>query len=394
MNATLTLSQQLIRIASITPNDGGCQKIIQQELRNYDFDFIALDGEKTKNLLAIQPGDKPLIAFSGHTDTVPPGDLQLWHSPPFTPTIKEGYLYGRGAADMKCATAAMIIAYQEFFQKHPNPAFRMAFMLTSDEEGDATEGTINIVNYLIKENITLSWCLIGEASSQKQLGDSIKIGRRGSLHGELYLKGKQGHIAYPQLAQNPIHRCFKALDTLTETHWDNGNEWFTPTSFQIYNIHADTGATNMIPGSLSASFNFRFAPCSQAQTLQQRVTQILDQYHLDYSIKWNLMSTPFLSTPGILTSACQNAIKKNTQIDTRLNTEGGTSDGRFITQTGCEIVELGPINKTIHQVNECIKLEDLTTLKNIYYDTLTELNQLIKEQGEDKHALLANEIRT
>lgn len=278
---------------------------------------------------------------------------------------------------MKCAIAAMLMAYQEFKQLQPRPKFRMAFMITSDEEGEATDGTIKIVEHLTENNIKLDWCLIGEATSKLTLGDTIKVGRRGSLHGELQLHGKQGHIAYPKQADNPIHRCFKALDELTEHTWDNGNEFFSPSSFQIYNIHADTGATNMIPGSLSASFNFRFAPSSSADSLKNEVHKILDAYNLDYTITWNLMSTPFLSEAGKLRLACQQAIQNNLNIDSEANTEGGTSDGRFIIKTNCEIVELGPINKTIHQVNERIKISDLHQLQATYLQVLQQLNNLI-----------------
>jgi succinyl-diaminopimelate desuccinylase len=377
MNDVIELSKKLINTQSVTPNDNGCQSIVADILNQNGFQITSLPGEKTTNMWAEQPGNKPLFAFSGHTDTVPAGDLEAWLSPPFQASIRNNHLYGRGTADMKCAIAAMLLAYQAFLQQVPTPNFRMGFMLTSDEEGDATEGTIKIVRHLQENNIRLDWCLVGEASSKNQLGDSIKVGRRGSLHGELQLRGKQGHIAYPQLAENPIHRCFKALDELTEQTWDSGDEFFSPSSFQIYNIHADTGATNMIPGSLSASFNFRFSPSSTADTLKQNVHAILDKYHLDYTINWNLMSTPFLSKAGKLRQSCQNAIKNTLNINTLANTEGGTSDGRFIIKTNCEIVELGPINKTIHQVNECINLNDLNQLKQTYLEMLIQLNQLI-----------------
>jgi succinyl-diaminopimelate desuccinylase len=382
MTPVLELSQQLINIKSITPNDPACQQLLSDRLASQHYKITQLPGDLTQNFWAEQPGDKPLLVFSGHTDTVPAGDLGLWTSPPFTATIREKRLFGRGTADMKCAIAAMMVAQESFFKDNPEAHFRLGFMITSDEEGDATEGTVKLVEHTLKNNIKINWCLIGEATSINQLGDHVKIGRRGSLHGELFLKGKQGHIAYPQLADNPIHRCFKALDELTETTWDSGNDLFSPTSFQIYNIHADTGATNMIPGSLSASFNFRFAPPSTAESLKKEVLQKLDQYNLDYRIEWKLMSTPFFSKSGALLNACKTAINHQQGISTIPNTAGGTSDGRFITKTGCEIVELGPINKSIHQVNENILLEDLEQLTNIYYHVLMDLNKQLESNKE------------
>ena len=370
---TLQLAKELINIESITPNDNGCQALIKRELQALDFTVINLDSGPVKNLWAQRGNEGPILGFSGHTDTVPPGPAEKWHTPAFEANVREGNLYGRGAADMKGALAAMLIATKHFVEQNPNHKGTIGFLITSDEEGDATDGTVKIVEYLQKNNIHLDWCLIGEASSNQELGDAIKIGRRGSLHGMLTVIGKQGHIAYPQLADNPIHRSFKALDMLTQTQWDEGNEHFTPTSFQVYNIQADTGATNVIPGSLNARFNFRYAPSSTAEQLQTRVHKVFDDHELNYKIDWHLSSKPFLSEPGPLTQATIDTIQEVCQLATHPNTTGGTSDGRFIAPTGTEVVELGVVSKCIHQVNEHVSVEDLDKLTSLYTGVLQKL---------------------
>lgn len=370
MPDTLALAQSLINIPSITPNDNGCQRVITKALEQMGFEITPLNSGEVSNLFARRGTTGPLLAFCGHTDVVPPGPDANWSSPPFTATVKDNVLYGRGAADMKGALAAMLIGCQRFIEKHPDHPGSIAFLITSDEEGEATDGTIKLVEYLERENIPLDYAIIGEASSSNRVGDAIKIGRRGSLHGTLQVFGKQGHIAYPQFADNPIHRCFKALDKLSHTEWDAGNAHFSPTSFQIYNIQADTGATNIIPGSLSTRFNFRFSPASTADSLQQRVHKVLDDHALNYQIDWHLSSEPFLSTPGVLTQAVIDSIQAHCQIDTHPNTTGGTSDGRFIARLGTEIVELGAVSTCIHQVDEHVAVADLETLTKLYADIL------------------------
>lgn len=367
------LAKELINIESITPNDNNCQDILINQLQEMGFDITPLPSNGVSNFWAQRNTAQPLLVFSGHTDVVPPGPLNKWRTDPFTATVDDGYLYGRGAADMKGALAAMVVGVKEFIKEHPEHQGSIGFIITSDEEGDATDGTKKVVEYLQEQNIHLDWCLIGEASSNVQLGDAIKIGRRGSLHGRLQVIGKQGHIAYPQLAENPIHRSFKALDILTHTEWDQGNDFFSPTSFQIYKINADTGATNVIPGSLTARFNFRFSPASHAEELKDRVHKVFDDHELNYKINWTLMSEPFLSERGQLTEACIASIKDLCQLDTHPNTTGGTSDGRFIAPMGCEVVELGAISQCIHQVNEHIKTNDLEKLAALYCNILKKL---------------------
>ena len=365
-SSAVQLAQQLINIESLTPDDNGCQPLIQQRLERLGFNTKSIVSSDVTNLWAQHGNSGPLLVFSGHTDVVPPGPDSDWTTPPFFASIRNGNLYGRGAADMKSALAAMVVATEQFIKENPHYPGSIGFMITSDEEGDAVDGTCKIVDYLMQQKIKIDYCLIGEASSQTQLGDTIKVGRRGSLHGILKVIGKQGHIAYPQLADNPIHRSFTALDELTHIEWDQGNEYFGPTSFQIYNINADTGASNIIPGSLTASFNFRFAPCSTAAQLKQQVHAVFDQHALQYEIEWNESSKPFLSRCGALMEATKAAISETCGIATEANTTGGTSDGRFIADTGCEIVELGAINKCIHQVNEYINVNDLNTLTKTY----------------------------
>lgn len=372
-NDALQLATALINRESITPNDNGCQDILMEQLKAMGFVIEQLPSGKVKNFWARRGQQGPLLVFSGHTDVVPPGPLEKWHSPPFTGTVRDGCLFGRGAADMKSALAAMIIACQYFIAENPHFPGSIGFIITSDEEGEATDGTVTVVKHFQAKNIKIDWCLIGEASSQQELGDAIKIGRRGSLHGFLQVIGKQGHIAYPHLADNPIHRSFKVLDELTNVTWDNGDDFFTPTTFQIYNIQADTGASNIIPGALTARFNFRFSPASPAEQLQQRVHKVLDDYDLKYKIEWQVSGQPFFSPPGRLANACKAAIQEVCQIETRPNTTGGTSDGRFIAPLGCEIVELGPPSKSIHQINEHIKLDDLTKLTLLYRKILQQL---------------------
>ncbi|MCH9643959.1 MAG: succinyl-diaminopimelate desuccinylase [Gammaproteobacteria bacterium] len=363
---TVQLAQQLINIESITPHDNGCQTILSQQLESLGFEVSKLTYGDVSNLWARRGNNAPLIIFSGHTDVVPPGPENKWTTPPFYASTRDGYMYGRGAADMKSALAAMLMACKEFINEHPNHKGSIGFMITSDEEGPAINGTRKLVEYVKENNIQIDYCVIGEASSIEKLGDSIKIGRRGSLHGKLKVIGKQGHIAYPQLADNPIHRCFSALDALTQIEWDQGNEHFTPTSFQIYNINADTGASNIIPGALTASFNFRFAPSSTSEQLKEKVHKVFDDHGLQYSIDWNESSKPFFSSKGKLTEAAQIAIQEICNVTTNPNTTGGTSDGRFIADTGCEIVELGAVSKCIHQVDEYINIDDLNTLTRLY----------------------------
>lgn len=373
MSETLSLAKSLINIESVTPHDNGCQKIITDLLRNLGFKVKDLSSNGVSNLWAHRGDAKPMFVFAGHTDVVPPGEIKKWHTDPFQATVKNDLLYGRGAADMKSAIAAMLVACQHFIKKHPQHKGAIGFMITSDEEGQATDGTVKIVDYVKQHKIGVDYCLVGEASSQKALGDAVKVGRRGSLHGNLQVIGKQGHIAYPKQADNPIHRCFKALDALTNTEWDQGNEYFPPTSFQIYNIMADTGATNIIPGSLTAKFNFRFCPVSTAEQLQKKVQQVFEDHGLQYKIDWNLSSKPFLSKDGKLLTATKDAIESICGIETNPNTSGGTSDGRFISTTGCEIIELGAVSSCIHQVNEHINIHDLNKLTELYEDILTRL---------------------
>jgi len=374
MSQTLSLAKELINIQSITPNDHGCQKILIDRLQKIGFDITELNSNGVSNFFALRGNHGKLLAFSGHTDIVPPGDLSEWHSPPFTATVRDGKLWGRGSADMKSALAAMIVATERFIAKHPNHSGKIGFLITSDEEGSAKEGTIKIVEYLQKNNIQLDYCLIGEASSDKKLGDVIKVGRRGSLHGELTVHGKQGHIAYPHLAINPIHRSFQALDHLTKIIWDQATELFSPTSFQIYNINADTGATNIIPGSLTARFNFRYSPASTAESLQEKVEKVFKEHQLEYDIHWNHSSKPFYSKPGALTKACQESILNLCNVTTEHNTTGGTSDGRFIAVMGAEMVELGLRNESIHHVDENTDLVDLEKLTDLYEDILGRLS--------------------
>ncbi len=367
---TLKLAQQLINIRSITPNDNGCQELIIQRLAKLGFHIQNLDSNGVKNIWAYRGESGPMLVFSGHTDVVPPGPETKWTTPPFQATVRNGNLYGRGAADMKGALAAMVIATENFVKTHPDHPGRIGFIITSDEEGDAQFGTKKVVQELMQAGTKIDYCIIGEATSSEKVGDSIKIGRRGSLHGHLQVIGKQGHIAYPHLADNPIHRSFSALDALTHIEWDQGNEHFSPTSLQIYNINADTGASNIIPGALTARFNFRFAPVSSADSLKKRVHEIFDEHDLRYKIEWNLSSKPFLSTPGKLLSAVKTVIVEQCQIEPNVNTGGGTSDGRFLADMGCEIVELGVLNKYIHKVNEHVKVSDLETLTHLYENIL------------------------
>lgn len=374
MSDTLTLAQQLINIESVTPNDNGCQNILIDRLKKMGFDITLLNSNDVSNFFAVRGNDtKCLFAFSGHTDVVPAGDLSEWNSPPFKASVRDGKLFGRGAADMKTALAAMIIATERFVTKHPNHPGKTGFLITSDEEGNAIDGTAKIVDYLQQKNIRIDYCLVGEATSNKKLGDVIKVGRRGSLHGDLTVHGKQGHIAYPHLAINPIHRSFQALDHLTKIEWDTANALFSPTSFQIYNINADTGATNIIPGSLTARFNFRYSPESTAESLQKKVEKVFEAHQLDYDIRWNHSSKPFHSKSGALTKACEAAILQLCNVTTEANTTGGTSDGRFIAPTGAEVVELGLLNESIHHTDEHTDLNDLEKLTDVYENILERL---------------------
>jgi succinyl-diaminopimelate desuccinylase len=380
MSATLRLAEQLISRPSVTPEDGGCTALINTHLEVLGFQCEVIDlgpdHFRVRNLWAKRSGTSgQTLAFAGHVDVVPTGPLQQWSSDPFTPTHRDGKLFGRGASDMKTSLAAMVVATQEFYQECPHPALGIAFLLTSDEEGPALDGTVRICEILHERKETPDYCIVGEPTSVKQTGDMIKNGRRGSLSGKLVVKGIQGHIAYPQLADNPVHRAAPALAELASMVWDEGNEFFPPTSWQISNVQAGTGATNVIPGEMIIDFNFRFSTESSETRLKNRLTDVLLKHNLKFDIHWTLGGLPFLTTPGTLVKAVQEAIQTVTGLKTELSTTGGTSDGRFIAQTCPQVIELGPPNATIHKIDEHVALVDIEPLKNIYKSVLLNLNQ-------------------
>jgi succinyl-diaminopimelate desuccinylase len=376
---TLRLAEQLISRPSVTPEDAGCLDLISEALNPLGFVCEFMDSGpdtfRVRNLWAKRAGTSgQTLAFAGHTDVVPTGPLAQWDSDPFTPTHKNGKLFGRGASDMKTSLAAMVVAVQEFLAANPNPALGIAFLLTSDEEGPALDGTVVVCEKLQARGDAPQFCIVGEPTSVQQTGDMIKNGRRGTLSGKLTVKGVQGHIAYPHLADNPIHRLAPALAELVSIRWDEGNAFFPPTSWQVSNIHAGTGASNVIPGDCVVDFNFRFCTESTPESLQQRLQAVLDQHGLKYELKWTLGGRPFLTTPGTLVKAIEQAITDETGLKTELSTTGGTSDGRFIAQICPQVIEFGPPNATIHKVNEHVALADIAPLKNIYRRTLEQLN--------------------
>ena len=387
MTRTLHLAEQLIALPSITPLDEGCLELLAQRLQPLGFVCERLDSGpadfRVSNLWAKRPAahsGKALaaiktIVFAGHTDVVPTGPLAQWSSDPFTPTHKDGKLYGRGASDMKTSIAAFVVAVEEFLAAYPDAPLNIAFLLTSDEEGPSVDGTKVVVEQLRARGEPLDYCIVGEPTSVERTGDMIKNGRRGTLSGKLTVRGIQGHIAYPQLARNPIHQALPALAELAATVWDQGNAFFPPTSWQISNIHGGTGATNIIPGDVVVDFNFRFCTESTAESLQQRVHAVLDRHGLEYDLRWTLGGQPFLTTPGELVTAVQQAIAGETGLSTELSTTGGTSDGRFIAQICPQVIELGPPNATIHKIDEYVVVADIEPLKNIYRRTLENLRQ-------------------
>jgi succinyl-diaminopimelate desuccinylase len=372
-SSTITLAKQLISRASVTPEDAGCQKLMTDRLAAIGFEIHNLRFEDVDNFWAIRGDSGPILCFAGHTDVVPSGPESSWQSPPFEPTIQDGMLYGRGAADMKGSLAAMIVAVEQFVAENPNHSGRIAFLITSDEEGIAKNGTVKVVEWLNQQQLIPEYCLVGEPSSSKLCGDTIKNGRRGSLGCTMRIIGQQGHVAYPHLANNPIHIAAPALAELAEHEWDLGNDFFPATSFQISNINAGTGATNVIPGELEVVFNFRFSTELTDQQLKQRTTQILDKHQLNYKLNWHLSGQPFLTAEGELVNSAVKAVKEVTGLDTELSTAGGTSDGRFIATMGTQVVELGPVNATIHQINECASVDDLNKLTDIYSSLLKHL---------------------
>lgn len=369
----IDLAMKLIERPSVTPEDVGCQQLMSERLANSGFTVTPLPFGAVTNFWARRGDQGPLFIFAGHTDVVPPGPLELWSTPPFTPIIKEGFLYGRGAADMKGSLAAMIVATENFVKKYPQHQGSIGFLITSDEEGEAKNGTIKVVEYLREQNIKIEWCIVGEPSSQKQLGDTIKNGRRGSINAWLTIRGQQGHVAYPQLAKNPIHLALAALDELKNYSWDTGNEFFPATSLQFTRIQSGTGTTNVIPAQLEAQFNVRFSTETSVEKIKQVTETILRKHLLDYDLAWQLSGEAFFTPPGNLVDAVKKSVLETTGITPELSTSGGTSDGRFIAPLGAQVIELGPINATIHQVNECVKVKDLEQLTTIYENILMNL---------------------
>ena len=370
---TLELAREIISRASVTPEDGGCCDLFAQRLQALGFTIEFINRNGVTNLWARRGTSAPLFVFAGHTDVVPTGPLDKWTSPPFAPEIRDGMLYGRGAADMKSSLAAMLTATEAFLAENPNHPGSLAFLLTSDEEGDANDGTIAVVEALKARNERMQFCVIGEPTSVDTLGDMIKNGRRGSLSGVLTVKGIQCHIAYPEKGRNPIHEAAPALAELAATEWDKGNEYFPPTTWQVSNIHGGTGATNVVPGSLEIKFNFRFSTASTPEGLQQRLCAILEKHKLDYEIKWTLGARPFLTGRGPLADAATTAIREVCGIDTELSTTGGTSDGRFIAEICEQLLEIGPSNATSHKIDECVAVDALPKLSAIYRRILEQL---------------------
>ena len=373
MNNTLELAKSLISQASVTPDDNGCQSIMIERLKKIGFEIHPLKFGDVDNFWATRGNSGPIFAFAGHTDVVPPGNEDAWNTAPFEPTIKGDYLYGRGAADMKGGLASMVTATENFVQDNPNHNGTIAFLITSDEEGVAINGTVKVMDYLNENDTKIDYCLLGEPSSTSITGDVIKNGRRGSLNGVINVNGQQGHVAYPHLAKNPIHFIAPALNDLCLQEWDSGNEYFPATSFQISNFHSGGGVTNVVPGEAKVMFNFRYSTETTKEELMAKVHEILDNHKIDYTLDWHHSGNPFLTPVGDLVSACVSAIEETKDITPELSTSGGTSDGRFIAQEGTQVVELGPVNATIHQINESILVKDLEDLSSIYTKVLTRI---------------------
>ena len=378
--ATLALAEQLISRRSVTPEDGGCQELLAERLAANGFECTHLpfgpEGARVSNLWAIRRGaarDGKLLVFAGHTDVVPTGPLAAWPSDPFVATRRDGVLFGRGAADMKSSIAAMVVASEEFAAAHPRHAGSVAFLLTSDEEGPSIDGTARVCDWLAVRGTRLDYCVVGEPTSVRRLGDTIKNGRRGTLSGKLTVRGVQGHIAYPQLAKNPIHLAAPLLAELVRVEWDRGNAHFPPTSWQMSNLHAGTGAGNVIPGELVVDFNFRFSTESTPESLRERFEAIVARHEVEHDLVWTLGGEPFLTAPGTLSEALSRAIREHAGVDTELSTTGGTSDGRFLSRICKEVVEFGPVNASIHKIDEQIEIASLDVLKDVYRATLEQL---------------------
>ncbi len=371
--ATLQLASDLIARASVTPDDAGCQDLLIKRLEAIGFDCETLVFDDVTNLWARRGKEAPVLAFAGHTDVVPPGPLEKWHSDPFQPEIRDGLLYGRGAADMKSSIAAMVTACERFVAEHPGHRGSIAFLITSDEEGPAVNGTVKVIETLEARGEKIDWALIGEPSSHLRVGDVVKNGRRGSIGAKLVIHGVQGHVAYPHKVDNPIHRAMPALHELARHEWDQGNRFFPPTSFQISNINAGTGAHNVVPGHAEVLFNLRYSTEIDAHQIIETTRHILDKHELDYDIDWSISGYPFLTPEGELVQAAQAAIRQHAGIDTSLETTGGTSDGRFIAPTGAQVLELGPVNESIHKLNEHVSVDELEQLSQIYQSILDQL---------------------
>jgi succinyl-diaminopimelate desuccinylase len=372
MSNTLELSKQLISRRSLTPDDAGCQEILIERLEKLGFNIEKMRFGNVDNFWARRGTAKPLVVFAGHTDVVPTGPVEQWHSEPFTPTIRDGHLYGRGAADMKTSIAAFVVALEEFLSQHPDHSGSIGLLITSDEEGVAVDGTVKVVEALKARGELLDYCIVGEPTSNQKVGDMIKNGRRGSLSGKLTVKGIQGHIAYPHLVKNPIHLVAPAIAEISTTVWDHGNDYFPPTSFQVSNIHGGTGATNVVPGHVEILFNFRYCTASSEQSLRDRVHAILDAHGLEYDLEWE-SGKPYLTPRGNLVEAISAAIQEAYGIVPELSTSGGTSDGRFIADICPQVIEFGPLNATIHKLNECVGVADIDPLKDTYRLTLEKL---------------------